>query len=138
MSGADIEGGQKGHGPTGGREVPQLNLTIGRARLKSPGSIWGALILVLTNRKLKKWGQFGPCGPPIPSFNWAHWYFGPHFCLYGPDFGPKLALFTTKIRNFFIKYQCFDPKSGAFSCRGGGQGTLATAPGSAPVFNETP
>ena len=48
-----------------------------------------------------------PYGPQ--SFNWAYWYFGPHFYLYGPDLGPKLALFTTKIRNVLIKHQSRAP-----------------------------
>ncbi len=80
----------------------------------------------------KKRGQFGRFDPHMP---WYGPQFSPstgHFCLYGPDFGPKLALFTTEIRNSLIRYQCFGQKNGAFSCRGGGQGTLAPAPGSAP------
>ena len=80
----------------------------------------------------KKWVQFGPCGPHV---NWAYWHFGPHFCLYGPDFGPKLALFMTRIRNFFHKISMFWPKNRAFSYRGGGQGPLAPAPVSAPGAN---
>ncbi len=83
----------------------------------------------------KKWGQFGPCGPHIAPnlvLQLGILVLGPHFCLYGPDFSPKLALFMTKIRIVLIKYHCFGPKKGAFSCRGGGQGPLAPAPGSAP------
>ncbi len=56
-----------------------------------------------------KMGAIRPPWSPIQSFNLTYWYFGPNFCHYGTDFGPKLALFMTKIRNFLIKYQCFGP-----------------------------
>ncbi len=73
----------------------------------------------------KNWGQFGPPGPQFsPSTG--------HISTLGLILS-LWARFWAKIRIFFIKYQCFGPKNGAFSCRGGGQGPLAPAPGSAPV-----
>ncbi len=48
---------------------------------------------------IHEFGPVAPIWPPIYSLNWTYWYFGPLFCLYGPDFWPKLALFKTKIRH---------------------------------------
>ena len=40
-----------------------------------------------------------------------------HFCLYGPDFGHKLALFKTKINDFFHKnINVLAQRESAFSC----------------------
>ena len=75
------------------------------------------------------WPPRSPYGPQFSRSTEHIGTLGPtDFCLHGPDFGPELALFMNKIRNFFITYQCFGPKNGAFSCRGGGQGPLAPAP----------
>ncbi len=60
----------------------------------------------------KRMGAIWPLWPPVKSFNWAYWHFGPHNV---PDLGPKLALFRTEIRNFHINSQHIGPKSGAFS-----------------------
>ncbi len=57
----------------------------------------------------------------------------PKFSLSTAHIGYIRGKISTKIRNFIIKYQSFGPKIGAFFCRGGGQGTLAPAPGSAPA-----
>ena len=89
--------------------ILKINLVIPHRRIQD---IWWGVA------ELKKWGQFGTCGPLL-SPSTGHWYFQSQFCLYGPGLGPKFKLFPTKIRIFFIKCQYIGPKSGALSCRGG-------------------
>ncbi len=80
--------------------APETRALIHSTLFKISGFFMGG------DRTKKNGGNLAPVAPIWPliqSFNWEYWYLGPHFCLYGPDFGPKLALFTTKIRNFFHK-----------------------------------
>ncbi len=89
--------------------------------------------------RTQKMGALWPLGPQAaPKYVlqlgtvviWA-----PFLSIWPLILGQKLALyphFHHQEENFPIKSQYFDPKSGAFSYRGGGQGPLAPAPGSAP------
>ncbi len=64
--------------------------------------------------ELKQRGQFVPCDPHMAPNSVLQLGILVFWAPYGPDFRQKLALFMTKIRNFFIKYQCLGQKMGPF------------------------
>ncbi len=80
----------------------------GRARLKSPGSIWVAPIPVLTNRKYlpivdKKCGldRLGPSNRAQPVFDYL--YQKPLFFRANSTYAKELAIYYSIIGNFRMK-----------------------------------